>query len=71
MAAQLKEMGISPDLRKLILNHSPQGVTEIHYEGGANMLPLMQRALESWSRRLGSIVNDRPKESGLPANRDL
>jgi integrase len=59
VAAQLKEMGISPDIWKLILNHSPQGVTEIHYEGGANMLPQMQSALESWSNRLASIVDKR------------
>jgi integrase len=59
VTAQLKEMGISPDVRKLILNHSPQGVTAIHYEGGANMLPQMQLALESWSQRLASIVEER------------
>jgi integrase len=57
VAAQLKEIGISPDVRKLILNHAPQGVTAIHYEGGTNMLPQMQQALETWSRRLASIVN--------------
>ncbi len=65
VAVHLKEMGVSPDVRKAVLNHAPQGVTAIHYEGSADMLPQMRITLEALASRLEAIEKDEPGSNNV------
>ena len=53
-ATGMRRLGVDRDVVSAILNHSPKGVTAIHYDKH-DLLPEMRAALEKWARHLKKI----------------
>ena len=69
MATWLGELGIPKDLISALLNHTPKGVTDQHYNK-ASMLGPKQKALETWSVWLLRVIaGERVEEDVIPISR--
>jgi len=59
VATWMGEMGIAKDLIASILNHSPKGVTDVHYNK-ATMLSQKRKAVERWAAWLERVIAGQP-----------
>lgn len=69
MATWLGELGTAKDLISALLNHSPKGVTEQHYNK-ASMLGPKRKAMDTWSAWLERVLaGEQVEEDVIPISR--